>query len=79
MEKTIGELVDEISIVNIKIFMMVEELERHENTVEDAWKMNALVKRRAELRNAINKKVGDRIDIKVYASDKKNERRSDKK
>ena len=68
MEKTLGELVDEISIVNIKIFMMVEQLERHENTIEDAWKMNALVKRRSELRNAINQKIGDKVDIKVYGS-----------
>lgn len=68
MEKSLGELIDEISIVNIKIFMMVEQLERHENTREDAWKMNDLVKRRSELRNAINKKVGDRLDIKVYGS-----------
>lgn len=70
MTKTLGELVDEISIVNIKIFMMVEALERHENTVEDAWKMNALVKRRSELRNAINEKVGDKLDIKFYGSNR---------
>lgn len=71
MKKTIGELIDEIGIVNIKIFMMVEALERHENTVEDAWKMNNLVKRRAELRNAINAYFNDREDIKVYGSTKK--------
>jgi hypothetical protein len=68
MEKTIGELIDEISVVNIKIFMMVEQVERHENKVEDAWKMNALVKRRSELRNAINKKLNEREEIKVYGT-----------
>jgi len=68
MDKTIGELIDEISVVNIKIFMMVEQVERHENTKEDAWKMNALVKRRATLRNAINKKFNDEEDIKVYGT-----------
>ncbi len=71
MKKTIGELIDELSVVNIKIFMMVEQVEKHENTVEDAWKMNALVKRRSELRSAINEYFGEDKEIKVYGSDKK--------
>jgi hypothetical protein len=65
MEKTLGELVDEIGIVNIKIFMMVDALERGDPD-HDALKMNALVKRRSALRNAINEFAGHHQDIKVY-------------
>lgn len=71
MEVTIGDLIDQLSVVNIKIYVMVDEVEQHLNKVEDAWKMNALVKQRSELRNAINKKLGDRQEIKVYATDNK--------
>jgi hypothetical protein len=68
MERTLGDLVDALSVVNIKIFMMVDSLERHENSVEDAWKMNNLVKQRSQLRSAINEKVGEEKEIKVYAT-----------
>jgi hypothetical protein len=71
MEKTIGELIDELSIINIKIFMMVEQVEKHENTIEDAWKMNDLIKQRSKLKSAINEYFGERKEIKVYESDKK--------
>lgn len=71
MKKTIGTLIDEICVTNIKIAMMVEQVEAHTNTIEDAWKMNALVKERSRLRSAINEYFGENPEIKVYGSDKK--------
>lgn len=69
-KKTIGELIDEIGITNQKIWALVERVEAHTNTVEEAWKLNDLVKRRSQLRSAINAYFGERSEIKVYGSDR---------
>lgn len=71
MKKTIGELIDEIGIVNQKIWALVERVENHTNTVEEAWKMNNLVKKRSQLRSAINEYFGEEKEYKVYGSDQK--------
>ncbi len=68
MKKTLAELIDELSITNIKIFMMVEEVERGENTKEDAQKMQGLIKYRSQLKGAINEFVGERKELKVYGT-----------
>lgn len=71
MKKNIGTLIDELSVTNIKVFMMVEKVERKENKLEDAQKMNKLVKFRSQLINAINEELTGNSDIvKVYGSDK---------
>jgi len=72
MKKSIGELIDALSVTNIKIYMLVERVERKENTVEEGQRMNALVKYRSQLTNAINAELGvDEQIVKVYGSDKK--------
>ena len=35
MKKSAGELIDELGIVNIKIYMLEENVEAHKNTVEE--------------------------------------------
>lgn len=71
MKKTIGQLIDELSVTNIKIFMMVEKVERKEDKPGDSQKMNKLVKYRSQLINAINEELGDESSItKVYSTDK---------
>lgn len=58
MKKTLAELIDELSIVNIKIFMLVEK-------DGDVVKLKSLNKYRSDLKNAINELQGDRQEIKI--------------
>jgi hypothetical protein len=58
MKKTIGELIDELSITNCKIFSLMEV----GNDLEKVKKLNGY---RSELKGAINEYFGERIEIKV--------------
>lgn len=65
MKKTIGSLIDELSVVNIKIFYLIEKVQKNEHTKEEAKKIQDLNKYRSELTNAINEYFNERIDIKI--------------
>ena len=78
MKKSIGQLIDELCVTNMKVWALVERVEAHTNTVEEGWKMNKLVAYRTKLMNAINEHFGDEAVTKVYGSDK-NESTTDKK
>jgi len=65
MKKTPGELYDALSIVNIKIFMLVDKVNRNEHTKEDAKKLQDLNLYRSQLINAINQQHNERQDIKI--------------
>lgn len=65
MRKTIGELIDELSIANNKIFYLVEKVQHNQYTKEDAKKIQDLNTMRSQLVNAINEYFNDRVDIKV--------------
>jgi len=69
MKKTPGELIDEISIVNIKIAFLVDKVQKNQHTVEEAKKIQDLNRYRSQLRNAIDELFGgvgaDRKDMKV--------------
>lgn len=54
MKKTLAQLIDELSVTNIKIFMLVDKVQKNEHTKEDAKKIQDLNMFRAELMNAIN-------------------------
>ena len=54
MKKTLAQLIDELSITNIKIFMLVDKVQKNEHTKEDAKRIQDLNMFRAELMNAIN-------------------------
>ena len=54
MMKTLAQLIDELSITNIKIFMLVDKVQKNEHTKEDAKRIQDLNMFRAELMNAIN-------------------------
>ena len=66
MKKTIGELIDGLSITNNKIFYLVDKVQRNEHTLEDSKKIQDLNKLRSEYTNAINEYFKDRMDIKVW-------------
>lgn len=65
MKKTFVELLDEFVTVQIKIFMMIDKIQRNEHTKEDSYKCQMLNKYRSELKNAINEEFGQRKEIKV--------------
>lgn len=65
MKKTIGELIDELSIVNIKIFHLVEMVSNNVHTRDDAKKLQDLNSYRSRLKNAINEEFKQEQEIKV--------------
>ena len=65
MKKTKAQLVDELSITNIKIFYLVDKVHRNEHTKEDAKKIQDLNSLRSQLVNALNEEFDDEPDIKV--------------
>ena len=62
--KTIGELFDILSVTNIKIYHLVEKVQRNEHTKEDAKKLQDLNSYRSQVTNAINKYFNEREEIK---------------
>lgn len=55
MDKPLAQIIDELITTNIKIYMLVDKVQKNEHTLEDAKKIQDLNKFRAELMNAINK------------------------
>jgi hypothetical protein len=65
MRKTIGEIIDELSITNMKIFYLVDKVHEDKHTKEDAKKIQDLNKYRSKLTNEINRYFSERENIKV--------------
>lgn len=65
MEKTVAELIDELSITNVKIYHLVEKVEAGTHTREDASRIQTLNRYRSELKNAINQHFAERQEVKV--------------
>lgn len=65
MTKTIGELIDELGITNMKIFYLVDKVQKSEHTLEEAKRIQDLNKYRSELVNAINEYFNERQQVKV--------------
>ena len=60
MKKTISELIDTLSILNIKIFFLIEKLQGGKGTTEEAQKVQLLNKQRSEYMNAINEELNQK-------------------
>lgn len=65
MKKTISELIDELSIINIKIALLVEKVDKNKHTLEDAFKIHKLNRKRSQLKNAINEFFNEVEEIKT--------------
>lgn len=65
MKKNIATLIDELSVTNIKIFMLVDKIQKNKYTKKDAKKLQDLNSYRAELCNALNKEFNEKKIIKV--------------
>ena len=65
MRRSIGELIDILSVTNCKIFYLVDKVQRNDFEKEDAKKIQELNKYRSEVTNAINEYFKERQEIKV--------------
>lgn len=65
MKKNIGQLIDELSITNNKIFYLVDKVQKDEHTREEAKKIQDLNSQRSALVNAINAYFKEEQCIKV--------------
>lgn len=69
MDFSIAEIIDQLIIVNLKIYRLVEVVEREsddEVVADAARKLQRLNRQRSQLKNELNKQLGDRTEeIKV--------------
>lgn len=65
MKKTISELFDSLSVVNIKIFFLIEKIQDGKATIEEAQKAQLLNRERSDLMNAISREFKERERLKV--------------
>lgn len=65
MKKSLGVIIDELSVTNIKIFMLIDKVHKNEHTKEDATKIQDLNLYRSQLINAINEEFGGEEIVKV--------------
>ena len=65
MKKTIAELIDELTIVNIKIFWLVDKVQKDKFTKKDAKKIQNLNALRSRLKNAILEEYNLSLEVKV--------------
>lgn len=65
MKKTLGTLIDELSVTNIKIFFLVDKVQRNKHTKKDAKRLQDLNLFRSKLMNAINEHFDEEQQVKV--------------
>ena len=65
MKKPLSTIIDELIVTNIKIFFLVDKIQKNEHTKEDAKKAQDLNSYRSVLLNEINKEFNEREIIKI--------------
>ena len=65
MKKTLSNIIDELIITNIKIYHLIEKVQKDEHTREEAKKLQDLNRYRSELVNVINEYFKERQEIKI--------------
>lgn len=65
MKKSLAEIIDELSVTNIKIFFLIEKLQDGKGTTEEAQKVQLLNKHRSDLMNAISQEFKQKERIKI--------------
>ena len=65
MKKNVGELIDELTTTNVKIFFLIENIMKRDFEKEDARKVQELNFYRSQLKNAINQYFNERQEIKI--------------
>jgi hypothetical protein len=68
--KTIGQLIDELTITNLKVWHLIDKVMDGTATREEAQAVQTFNLQRSELVRAIDRRLGERdIGGKVYAPD----------
>ena len=57
MKKRFSQIIDELTVTNIKIFHLVEKIEKNKHTSKDTKKLQYLTKLRLELGKALDKSI----------------------
>lgn len=66
--KTMGQLVDELIIANLKVWHLIDRVMEGTATIDDAQAVQQFNQQRSELVRAIDRRLGERdIGGKVYA------------
>ena len=65
MRKTIPELIDELSVTNIKVFFLIEKIQDGRGTIEDGQKVQSLNKYRSKLMSALAEEFKQEERIKI--------------
>ena len=65
MKKSLSQIIDELTVTNIKIFHLVEKMENNKHTLKDAKDAHDLNRYRSQLCNAISREFQERENIKV--------------
>ena len=65
MRKSIGTVIDELIVTNIKIFYLIDKVQKNRHTRADAKKLQDLNQFRSELINALSHEFKQRKIIKV--------------
>jgi len=65
MKKSLAELVDELSIINIKIFNLVDRVQKNDFSKQDAKNIQDLNRYRSELKNSINEIFDNYQEVKL--------------
>lgn len=65
VKKSLGTLIDELSVTNIKIFMLVDKVQKNKHTKRDAKKLQDLNKYRVNLANFLSRAFKEKEVIKV--------------
>lgn len=65
MKKSMATLIDELIVTNLKIFYIVEKIQKNKHTRGDAKAAQDLNRYRSELCNAINYEFKHKKNIKV--------------
>lgn len=62
---SLGTLIDELTITNIKIFTLVDKVQKNRHTRGDAKKIQDLNNYRSKLANGLNRAFKEQENIKV--------------
>ena len=66
--KTLGQLIDELIVVNLKIWHLIDRVMDGSGTLKDAREVQGFNSQRSELVRALDRRLGERdIGGKVYA------------
>jgi hypothetical protein len=65
IKKSLGALIDELSVTNIKIFMLVDKVQKNKHNKKDAKKLQDLNSYRVELANSLNREFKEQEVVKV--------------